>query len=120
MREPSHSGESGSNTNRTMRASKRPIASVVGVGTTFALGSAHRSETMTENPDTPGETPDPTPAGTNCALCGTALSPSEYPSCRAVLIDESGPGGEEETIRMVCEDCWAGLNEELTEPSELG
>ena len=72
---------------------------------------------MTENPDTPGETPDPTPAGTQCALCGTDLSPSEYPNCRAVLIDESGPG-EEETIRMVCEECWRGLDDELTGPSE--
>jgi hypothetical protein len=70
---------------------------------------------MTENPDTPGETPGPTPAGTNCAFCGTELPPNEYPDCRAVLIDESGPGGEEESIRMVCAECLAGLDDELTE-----
>jgi hypothetical protein len=73
---------------------------------------------MTENPDTPGETPGPTPAGTSCALCGTDLSPSEYPDCRAVLIDESGPGGEEESIRMVCAECLTGLGDELTESSQ--
>lgn len=60
---------------------------------------------------------DGTPAGTACALCGADLSPREYADCRAVLIDESGPGDDEETIRMVCADCLAGLDEELGEPS---
>ncbi|EMA52978.1 hypothetical protein [Halococcus thailandensis] len=72
------------------------------------------------DPDPPGETPDPTPAGTDCALCGTELSPSEYPDCRAVLIDESGPGDETETIRMVCPDCFADLDAEFTDHAPSG
>lgn len=64
------------------------------------------------------ETDDSGPAGTACALCGTDLSPREYPDCRAVLIDESGAGGETETVQMVCAECWRGLEDELTEPSE--
>ena len=73
---------------------------------------------MTETPDAPGEAPDPTPAGTECALCGRDLSPSEYPDCRAVLIDESGPGDDDERIEMVCADCLADLEAELSDPSE--
>ena len=57
-------------------------------------------------------------AGTACALCGTDLSPSEYPDCRAVLVDESGSDGESEVVRMVCADCWNGLERELADPSE--
>jgi len=74
---------------------------------------------MADDPEpTADATPtDSTPAGTECALCGTELSPQEYADCRAVLIDESGSGSEEETIRMVCADCWTGLDEELGDPS---
>jgi hypothetical protein len=70
---------------------------------------------MSEDPEPPGETPG-TPAGTDCALCGTELSPSEYPNCQAVLIDETGPD-ETETIRMVCPDCFADLDGELADPT---
>lgn len=73
---------------------------------------------MTENPDTPDETSHPT-AGTTCALCEKDLSPSQYPNCRAVLIDENVPDGTEESVWMICEDCWAELDDELTEPSKL-
>ncbi|EMA55458.1 MULTISPECIES: hypothetical protein [Halococcus] len=75
---------------------------------------------MTDDSDgsTADATPaDSTPAGTECALCETDLSPRDYPDCRAVLIDESGPDGDEETIRMVCADCWSGLDDELGDPS---
>ncbi|WP_049900495.1 hypothetical protein [Halococcus agarilyticus] len=76
---------------------------------------------MTDDPEpttADATSADSTPAGTECALCGTDLSPREYADCRAVLIDESGSGTEEETIRMVCEDCWSGLDDELGEPSD--
>lgn len=63
-------------------------------------------------------TADSTPAGTACALCGTDLSPRQYPDCRAVMIDESGPGGEAETVQMICAECWRELDGELTDPSE--
>ena len=75
---------------------------------------------MTDDPEpTADATPaDSTLAGTECALCETDLSPQEYADCRAVLIDERGPGGDEESIRMMCADCWSGLDEELGEPSD--
>ena len=73
---------------------------------------------MSDDPSVPGGTPDTTPAGTECALCGTDLPPSEYPDCRAVLIDESGPGDDDERIEMVCADCLSDLDDELTDPSE--
>lgn len=58
------------------------------------------------------------PAGTDCALCGTDISPNQYWSSRAILVDESGAGGDEEAVKMVCRDCWAELDAELSAPSE--
>jgi len=76
-------------------------------------------ESATANGTPADSTPDDsTPAGTECALCGTDLSPREYADCRAVMIDESGPDGHEESVQMVCEDCWSGLDDELVEPSD--
>ncbi|EMA40673.1 hypothetical protein [Halococcus hamelinensis] len=58
--------------------------------------------------------------GTHCALCGRELSPSEYPQCRTVLIDETPTGGEEESVRMVCDGCFEDLETELTKHANSG
>jgi hypothetical protein len=54
------------------------------------------------------------PAGTDCALCGTDINPTQYRSARAILVDESGTDGDEEVVKMVCEDCWAELDGDLS------
>ncbi|RJT04344.1 hypothetical protein [Halococcus sp. IIIV-5B] len=69
---------------------------------------------MTQNPDVPAETDGGQTVGTDCALCGRDLSPSEYPHCRTVLVDETPTGGEKESVRMVCDSCFRELDEELT------
>lgn len=58
------------------------------------------------------------PVGTDCALCETDISPNQYWSSRAILVDESGSGGDEETVKMICRECWADLDGELSTASE--
>ena len=58
---------------------------------------------MTDNSDRPPNESDPEPAGTDCALCGKAISPSQYRSSRAVLVDESGAGPDQKEVGS-CEE----------------
>ena len=69
---------------------------------------------MSEGENVPSDPADDGPAGTNCALCGTGISPNQYRTSRAVLVDESGADGDEEAVKMVCRDCWAELDGDLS------
>ncbi len=71
-----------------------------------------------ETGDVSADALDDGPAGTDCALCGTDISPNQYWSSRAILVDESGAGGDEEAVKMVCRECWAELDADLSAPSE--
>lgn len=71
-----------------------------------------------DSEDVPADGLDDGPAGTDCAICGIDISPNQYWSCRAILVDESGAGGEKEAVKMVCRECWADLDSELSASSE--
>lgn len=73
---------------------------------------------MSEGEDVSADALDDGPAGTDCALCGKDISPNQYWSCRAILVNESGAGGDEEAVKMVCQDCWSDLDGTLSTPSE--
>ena len=60
---------------------------------------------------------DDGPAGTDCALCGTDISPNQYWSSRAVLVEEDARE-DDEAVKMVCQDCWADLDANLSVPSK--
>ena len=75
---------------------------------------------MTERTETSDGIDDGQTVGTDCALCGRDLSPSEYPHCRTVLIDETPTGGEKESVRIVCDSCFRELDEELTRHATSG
>lgn len=72
---------------------------------------------MSDDSNPSAEPSEDGPAGTNCALCERDISPNQYRTSRAVLIDESGPGEDRETVKMVCEECWAELDGELSMPT---
>ncbi|PSP42893.1 hypothetical protein BRC68_09740 [Halobacteriales archaeon QH_6_64_20] len=60
---------------------------------------------------------DPEQAGTNCVRCSDDISPFRYRSSRAVLVNEEGPGPDQEEVKMVCQDCWSVLEQNLSAPS---
>ena len=64
------------------------------------------------------DAPEEGSAGTDCALCGQGISPNQYRNSRAILVDESGAGGEEEAVKMVCRGCWTDLEADLSAHSE--
>jgi hypothetical protein len=80
--------------------------------------SEHENGSVSGTGTVSADAPEEGSAGTDCALCGQDISPNQYRRSRAILVDESGPGGEEEAVKMVCRDCWTDLEEELSIQSE--
>jgi hypothetical protein len=106
-------GESNLRPKQTLQLTEHSIVCVRIAGTRSVVASPNPPPNMTNNTNNPDECTEDS-VGTNCAVCDTEISPNRYPQCRAILVNESDPEQDQQSVKLVCRKCWTDLKHELS------